>query len=61
MKEGNQEIPKTPNYLFIYFIIIIFLIPILGFTNPTPLKEISSSRLVRKGMYFSKHMHNQKS
>jgi hypothetical protein len=25
-------------YLFIHFIIIIFLIPILGFTNPTPLK-----------------------
>jgi hypothetical protein len=24
MKEGNQEIPKTPNYLFIYLFILLF-------------------------------------
>jgi hypothetical protein len=34
----------------------------LGVTNSTPLKIISSSRLVRKGCIFvSKHMHNQES
>jgi hypothetical protein len=37
MKEGNQEIPKTPNYLFI--LLLSFFIPILGFTNPTPLNR----------------------
>jgi hypothetical protein len=45
----------------IYFI-IIFLIPILGLTNPTPLTEISSSRFVRKrgcNHVISKHMHKQ--
>jgi DMSO/TMAO reductase YedYZ heme-binding membrane subunit len=51
-KKGTQGIPKTPTYKFIYLFIyyIFFLIPILGFTNPTPLTEISSSRFVRKGM-----------
>jgi hypothetical protein len=34
--------------LLILSLIIIF-IPILGFTNPTPLTEILSSRFVRKG------------
>jgi hypothetical protein len=33
--------------LFYYFIFIF--LPFLGFTNPTPLTEISSSRFVRKG------------
>jgi hypothetical protein len=52
--------------LFLYFIILLyfFLLPILGFTNPTPLTEISSSRLVRKRMYnhiVSEHMHKQES
>jgi hypothetical protein len=50
MKEklkGNQGIPKTPTYKFIY---LFFFIPVLGFTNPTSLKIISSLRLVRKGM-----------
>jgi hypothetical protein len=48
-------------YLFIYFIIFL-LYNFLGFTNPTPLKEILSSRLVRERMYpelVSKHVHNQ--
>jgi hypothetical protein len=34
--------------IFIYF---IFFLSILGFTNPTPLTEISSSRFVRKGIH----------
>jgi hypothetical protein len=36
--------------LFMY-IFIFFLLPILGLTNPSPIKEISSSRLVRKTRY----------
>src|SRR5688572_4145591 len=38
-------------YIYICFIIIIyiFLVQILGLTNPTLLTEISSSRFVRKG------------
>jgi hypothetical protein len=39
----NQGIPKTPTQIFFVFR------PILGFTNPTPLKIISSSRLQEKG------------
>jgi hypothetical protein len=36
---------------------------ILGATNPTPLREISSSRFVSKGyilILFSEHMHKQR-
>jgi hypothetical protein len=35
--------------LFIYLFYYFFM-QILGFTNPTPLTEISSSRFVRKGI-----------
>jgi hypothetical protein len=47
----NQIISKAffinaCTYLFYCF----YLIQILGFTNPTPLTEISSSRLIRKGI-----------
>jgi hypothetical protein len=34
--------------IYIYFIILFFILPILGLTNPTPLKIISSSRFVKK-------------
>jgi hypothetical protein len=36
-------------FVFYYFMIYFFL-PNLGLTNPTPLKEISSSRFLRKGI-----------
>jgi hypothetical protein len=43
VKKNKKEIKGSPKhpliYLSIYFIIIIFLIPILGFTNPTPLNR----------------------
>jgi hypothetical protein len=42
-----QKFLKHYHWCFI-IIIIIILILILGFTNPTPLKIISSSRFVRK-------------
>jgi hypothetical protein len=36
--------------LFIlFYLLYFFLLPNLGFTNPTPLTKISSSRFVRKG------------
>jgi hypothetical protein len=37
-QKGNQGIPKTPTYKFTY-LFIFFLLPILGFTNPTPHKN----------------------
>jgi hypothetical protein len=43
MENKIKESPKTPTYRFFY-------IPILGFTNPTPLTEISSSRFVIERM-----------
>jgi hypothetical protein len=51
-EKGNQIIPKTLTYKYTYLFILLFfsLIQILGFTNPTPLTEISSPRLVRKGI-----------
>jgi hypothetical protein len=59
-KNSRNTIIDTFISLFYYF----FLLPILGFTNPTPLIEISSSRLVRKRMYnhiVLEHMHKQES
>jgi hypothetical protein len=47
----------------LFYFFIFFSLQILGFTNPTPLTEISSSRFVRKGMYnhiVLEHMHKQK-
>jgi hypothetical protein len=61
VKKNKKEIKGSPKhpliYLSIHFIIIIFLIPILGFTNPTPLnrnlvpeiskKEVATSLICR--------------
>jgi hypothetical protein len=53
-KRNKKEFKESPKHLvinlFIYSFYFFFLIPILGFTNPTPLTEISSSRFVRKGI-----------
>jgi hypothetical protein len=60
-----QEFPNHYNkYICLFILLLLFFLTILGFTNPTPLKEISSSRLVRKRMYnhiVSEHMHKQES
>jgi hypothetical protein len=37
------------NSLFYYLFYYYFFTQILGFTNPTPLTEISSPRFVRRG------------
>jgi hypothetical protein len=56
---------NTCIYLFIYLLLLLLLFTLYkfyGFTNPTPLTEISSSRFVRKRMYthiVSRHMHKQ--
>jgi hypothetical protein len=48
MKEGNQEIPKTPNFKLIdlFFLLLFFFIPILGFTIEFP--EPSNRTLPRR-------------
>jgi hypothetical protein len=57
-KKGPNEVLKVffqefwncyPKYIYIYlFYYSFFILPILGLTNPTPLKIISSSRFVKK-------------
>jgi hypothetical protein len=53
-KKKKKEIKESLKHpllnIFIYLFYYFSLIQILGFTNPTPLKEISFSRLIRKGM-----------
>jgi hypothetical protein len=65
-RKKEQVIPWSFMFSRLYpKIIYIFIAQNLGITNPpSPLKEISSSRLVRKRIYLffvSKHMHKQKS
>jgi hypothetical protein len=54
-KNKKKEIKGSPKhpliYLSIYFIIIIFLIPILGFTNPTPLNRNLVHEICKKKDY----------
>jgi hypothetical protein len=60
-----QGFNSYPNFIINIFIYLFYIfLPILGFTNPTLLTEISSSRFVRKAMYthiVSKHLHKQES
>jgi hypothetical protein len=39
MKEGNQEIPKTPNYLFIYLFYYFFPYTNFGLYKSYPLNK----------------------
>jgi hypothetical protein len=48
MSQCFKNSKNTNINIFIYLYHYFFLIQILGFTNPSSLKEISSSRLVRK-------------
>jgi hypothetical protein len=54
VEKNQKEIKGSPKHplinLLIYLFYYFFLLPILGFTNPTALTEISSSRFARKGI-----------
>ena len=61
-KEFKEKYPLI--YLTNHFILLLFFIPILGFTNPTPLNRNLVLEICKKGMYthiVSSHMHKQKS
>jgi hypothetical protein len=48
--EGCFDLESLGNFPYLFTLLLLFFhMQILGFTNPTPLTEISSSRFVEKG------------
>jgi hypothetical protein len=59
--EGCFDLGSLGNFPYLFILLLFFHMQILGFTNPTPLTEISSSRFVRVYTHIvSKHLHKQR-
>jgi hypothetical protein len=64
MKEGNQEIPKTPNYKFIYYFYFIFSLYQFWIYKSYPLNRNLVLEICKEMVYnyvVTEHMHKQKS